>query len=78
MNPIEQSLAEIKTELQLIKHRLNKIETDTTQFEASLQEANEQLTLYRHFITLMRYGGGALFLLITLKWGDIPKLFGGE
>lgn len=77
MSPVEESLSEIKTDLSLIKHRLDGIETDTEILNKQLQEANEQLTLYRHIISIMRWGGAGLLAIITLKWGDIPKLFGG-
>lgn len=78
MTPLEESLAGIREDLSVIKHRLDEIDHEQKRLGAQLEAANEQLTLYRHIITFMRWGGAVILGIITLRFGDIHKLWGGE
>lgn len=78
MTPLEESLAGIREDLSVIKHRLDEIDHEQKRLGTQLEAANEQLTLYRHIITFMRWGGAVILGIITLRFGDIHKLWGGE
>ena len=78
MTPLEETLAGIRSDLSVIKHRLNEIDNEQKRMGAQLEDAHEQLSLYRHIITFMRWGGAIILGIITLRFGDLHKLWGGE
>ena len=68
--------------LDMILKRMDKHDKDTKEWregmDARLSKTEEQLFLYKTMIRLLKGIGVFLLLIITLKFGDIGKLFSGE
>lgn len=58
-----------------IKEMLKEIKSDHNSLANEVREIRKELDMYAFFIRMLKFGGGLMILLLTLKFGDIPKLW---
>jgi hypothetical protein len=71
MSSNDEDIGYIKSKLETIDENLKRLESENRELRVKVDQISSQLVMYRHFIVMLRATGVGLFMLLTIKFGDI-------
>ena len=58
-----------------LKANVEQILQNQQNFDKRLDVMEEQISIYRNAIKFVKFSGGAILLVLTLKFGDVSSLW---